>query len=366
MTSSTLPSRKFHTLDGLRGLAAIGVVSYHAWPWISSFRPPSAYLAVDLFFLLSGFVLAHAYEHRFAAGMTSGQFLRVRLIRLYPLFLLSVLAAGAGALVQLKAGTSPISIRGISAAFASSVFMLPTPVVRAKSWLFPLNAPSWSLLLEAVVNIFYALFWRRLTNRVLVVLVAVTGAALVAVSLAEHGLDVGPYFESVGWGFVRLFFSFFLGVLLRRWEGGAQIRSPQPWIARLLLLGFVMAIQIPMPGKDHGVYDLVCAMVIFPALIWFGAKYEPASPLEKSICGWLGVTSYALYLLHFPIMTLIARCGASMVARWSGHPIMVDAVLITGFLVLAAASDRYYDVPVRKWLTAVIQPAPRGAALPPR
>jgi len=360
VSDSVTHSRKFHTLDGLRGIAALGVVGIHANPWISSFAPASTYLAVDLFFLLSGFVLAHAYERRFASGMTMPQFLVIRLIRLYPLFLLSVLWAAASALYQLHRGVFPISIRGIGASSFTSLLMLPTPIVRAKSWLFPLNPPAWSLCLELVVNIVYALAWRRLTNRALMGIVGVSAAALVAVSVTQAGLDAGPYFQSAALGFVRLSFSFFLGVLLRRWKGPGQARSQQPWIARGLLLALLAIMITQLDGSARASFDLICALLVFPAMIWIGATYEPATRLEKQICASLGLASYAIYLLHYPVLSLIARCAPHFVHRWVGHPYAVDAVLMASFWAAAVWVDRYYDVPIRRWLTRLHSEASNG------
>jgi peptidoglycan/LPS O-acetylase OafA/YrhL len=97
----------FVILDALRGVAAAAVVTVHAPLFFHSVATPGsvpdasghapmtgplfeAYLAVDFFFLLSGFVLAHAYGEKLNDGMTSCQFMRCRLIRLYPLYLLAL------------------------------------------------------------------------------------------------------------------------------------------------------------------------------------------------------------------------------------------------------------------------------------
>lgn len=79
--------RTFHTLDGLRGVAAGTVLIYHFPSLWSPASAPSAYLAVDLFFLMSGFVIEHAYGQRLATGLGVRRFLLLRLIRLYPLYL---------------------------------------------------------------------------------------------------------------------------------------------------------------------------------------------------------------------------------------------------------------------------------------
>jgi peptidoglycan/LPS O-acetylase OafA/YrhL len=82
---------QFATLDGLRGVAAIAVTSLHFRFELGKFLLPHSYLAVDFFFVLSGFVLAYAYEDRLSEGMKPIQFLRLRVIRLYPLYLIGTL-----------------------------------------------------------------------------------------------------------------------------------------------------------------------------------------------------------------------------------------------------------------------------------
>lgn len=83
MGAAAVPeARVFHTLDALRGIAAIGVVIFHMQLAFNPIRAPGGYLAVDLFFIMSGVVLSHAYEGRFRAGMGTVEFMRVRLIRL--------------------------------------------------------------------------------------------------------------------------------------------------------------------------------------------------------------------------------------------------------------------------------------------
>ncbi len=93
MASAAERSIKFTVLDGLRGVAALCVVQTHTQDLLLGDTLPTAYLAVDLFFLLSGFVLAHAYEERLRQGMTLHRFMLARLVRLYPLYLAGIAIA---------------------------------------------------------------------------------------------------------------------------------------------------------------------------------------------------------------------------------------------------------------------------------
>jgi peptidoglycan/LPS O-acetylase OafA/YrhL len=146
-------------LDGLRGLAALAVALFHAaifFPALTVIAPANGYLAVDFFFVLSGFVLAHAYSERFAKGMTACAFMGRRLRRLYPLYLLSL------------ALWLPLGIRGLMSrtldprqtiiAAVAALLYLPAP----QSFLvYPLNPPTWSLFYELAANLFFAVIGRR-------------------------------------------------------------------------------------------------------------------------------------------------------------------------------------------------------------
>src|SRR5580698_8903196 len=84
------PRRHFQTIEGMRGAGALLIVMRHAPMMFGGFRVPESFLAVDLFYLVSGFVIAHAYGERLAAGEPLGRFMMTRVIRLYPLYLVGL------------------------------------------------------------------------------------------------------------------------------------------------------------------------------------------------------------------------------------------------------------------------------------
>ena len=132
------------------------------------------YVAVDVFFVLSGVVICNAYEGKLNSILSVANFIRIRLIRLYPLYILGTAISAVTIMLGFgpeKAAHDLILLIGLSALF------LPNPVVGSpKPHMFPLNFPAWSLFYELVINIFYACVLRFLTNRMLLAIMLFSGA----------------------------------------------------------------------------------------------------------------------------------------------------------------------------------------------
>jgi peptidoglycan/LPS O-acetylase OafA/YrhL len=311
---------RFHTLDALRGIAAIAVVLFHAGDY-SPIPAPGGYLAADLFFVLSGFVLAHAYEARLAAGMSLMSFVRARLTRIYPVFWIGAL------LGSVLLGGSPLTM-----------FMIPT--VTEGGLLFDANWPLWSLLFELIANIVWAALLVRLEIRKLAVIVALLGAALIPAILAYGLSDLGAFWLTVVPGLVRTFYSFILGaVLFRLWER-SDAKQHLTWLgwALLPLLGLLLCYA----PADRALFDIVMLGGVIPLIVWLGAHWAvPAPRLAK----WLGGLSFPLYCMHAP---LVAFAHAS-------PPVMV--LLLIGMIAIASAVDRFFDQPIQSKLKARRQAA---------
>lgn len=203
----------FLTLDGLRGLAAIAVALLHGWLLfggpITEIPLERANLAVDLFFLMSGVVIAHAYDRRIAGSMTPGAFMRARIIRLYPLYILGALfgMARVASDVLSQGATGEWTQANFLLAVVCNVFMLPAKVGMEPA-LYPFNPPSWSLFQELIVNFAYVLAFPLLTNKRLLAIVIVSGLGFAFVSIGLGLLNPGHYWSNVLAGLPRVFFSF--------------------------------------------------------------------------------------------------------------------------------------------------------------
>ena len=203
-SSTALLDTKPHydLLDGLRGVAAVLVVWYHIFEAFATSpidqRFNHGYLAVDFFFILSGFVIGYAYDNRWKV-MKTKDFFKRRLIRLHPMV---VLGAVLGAITFYIQGSekwdgTPVSMSMVMLAMLMGLFLIPAvpgtgPEVRGNGEMYPLNGPSWSLFFEYIGNILYALFLRRLPTKVLTVLVGLAGIGLASFAIFNFSVYFFP------------------------------------------------------------------------------------------------------------------------------------------------------------------------------
>jgi len=361
-------TRVFHTLNGMRGIAAVAVVVRHAQHFFG-FGLASNYLAVDLFFVLSGFVLAHAYERRFKQGMGVGGFMRVRFIRLFPLLSVAIAMTLVGLLVGWASGVNlGWTLKALTASTALNIVFLPAPPFTGNA-LFPLDIPAWSLFLELFVNLLYVAFWRHLSNRVLIAILAVTAVALLVCAGVYGDLGGGWDWSTLVVGFARVLFSFPAGVLIYRAMRNLQtVRS-----SGLLVMAVMTLIFAINPGVLRPEYDVLAVIVLFPVLVILGALARPVHTVGAY--SFLGVTSYGVYAIHDPFI----RMTNGAVVHWMGEKVdrlapWLGLVLIAALLVSVWLLDRYFDIPMRRWLStlyvrrtvaempanAVVQPAVEG------
>lgn len=329
----------FLTLDAMRGIAALAVVIFHARSAFPGLWFPG-YLAVDLFFMLSGFVIAHAYDDRLRAGMTTMAFTRVRLIRLYPMFIVGALLGSLlAALSWPNANGADLSAGHIALATALSLFFLPNPVTTS---LF-LTGPLWSLFYEMVANIAYAALHRFSRLIVLIAICAVCLLGLVITAVAKNQIDLGSLLREAPWGILRVGYGFCAGVILYR------LRHRMPSFRRLPTWAVPAAtglfLLLPIPRAFDGAYGIVFIAVIAPALVIAGSQVEPG-PRQARVYEWLGALSYPLYAIHRPVLRITFAGGALGVPA----PLIAVATII-GLMFVCPLIVRYYDTPVRAWLS---------------
>ncbi len=352
----------YYILDGLRGVAALTVVVFHIFEAFATSHLDQkinhGYLAVDFFFILSGFVIGYSYDDRWKS-MSVKQFFKRRLIRLHPMVVMGSLIGAAMFYTQGCSvwDVSKISVTTLIIATLMSSFMLPaTPgvEVRGVGEMFPLNGPSWSLFFEYIGNILYALFIRKLNTKALTVLVITAGSGLAAFSIwGPYGdICVGYSFtgDNMLGGSLRLLFSFSAGLLMSRIFRPVKIKGAF-WIGTIAI---VTLSAIPRIGGSenlwmNGLYDTLCFAFAFPLIVYIGASGTIKNKITTRICKFLGDISYPLYMVHYPFIYLyyawVKNENLTFVKSLPGA-----IALFFGTIILAYLCLKFYDEPVRKRL----------------
>ncbi len=327
--------KRYTTLEGMRGIAAICVVLKHGESLFGAAAPQSAHLAVDFFFVLSGFIIAHAYSEPLRLGFGAAPFMRARVIRLYPLYI-------AGTVSTVALATASILLRHDGAlwaftqpvvSFPFAAFMLPSP---ASSVLFPLNAPAWTLLLELIVNAAFAVRWLR-SIPAMVVMMGVSGVALLVAAERFGTLDIGWGKDSAIWGLARVFFGFPFGVILYRVHRRIKVANALSVVPALALALLLFANPA---GEARIVFELGVVFAGAPLLVLAGAISRPTNAGLIRLYLVLGAISYPLYVLHHPI--LMAVSGS------------ISRHLPAGPATIAAGCAVFVALLVASWYAAVV------------
>ena len=340
----------FKALDGLRGVAALSVVTFHFMEMAiynySRLFIGHGFLAVDFFFCLSGFVIGYAYDER-VGTMGIIEFLKSRLIRLHPLVVLgSVL--GLIALFLDPFATSPLAYSAgkVALIFLASIFVIPYPVMQERSFnLFSLNAPAWSLFWEYIANIFYALILYRLSRRPLLLLTAV--AAVLLCFVGHHaGVLAGGWSGDTFWdGGARVAYSFLAGLLVYRSRWIIHSRLGFSALSLLLVLAFIMPYD-----KGGWIREAVVILFYFPLIIALSAGATLTARSEK-ICTFAGNMSYPLYMTHYSVIWIFGNYYSNYKPDTRHLALIVSCgvCLMVGVAYIAMVA---YDFPIRRYLTA--------------
>lgn len=287
-------------LDGLRGIAAIAVVLGHVLRHLPTPLFYESYLAVDFFFVLSGFVLAGAYEPKFTGGLSFLAYMRRRIIRLYPAIL-------AGLAIGLAVAIAHGASEGVWVAAALQAMMLP----RLAGPVFPLNDVQWSLFFELFANAIHVLIHKWLNAIVLAALIALSLIALWALSLWHSDMSGGFSFATFDLGIARVMFSFFAGVAIHRLTTRPATHGLSlsfPIAAAIMVAVLATPADLLMPRV---IFDLLITTLLWPALLYL-VVLAPQPVMLRAFADWSGRLSYPLYAVHFPDYRLrgsLARLG---------------------------------------------------------
>ena len=345
--------KHFEILDGLRGTASLLVVAFHLLEitfWDPAKNPlHHAYLAVDFFFLLSGFVIGYAYDDRWKS-MTIKEFFKIRLIRLHPLVLAGILLGAIGYWFDPFVGNGQqVSFLRLLLGIGLGVLLIPSPTLPNR-WTetHSLNGPSWSLCQEYVANIIYGFIGPRLGRKALISVVALSGIVLAVTSITHGHLQGGWGWDTFWMAPVRVAFPFFCGLLIYRLNARIRIPVAYPLLSLVLLILFILP-YFPM----NGLYEAVCILVFFPLIIAAGAG-GTVTGRTATLCHFFGRISYPIYILHYPFIYIYNHW------YYDKHPSPQLAVLIASslflfFIFLAWVAVRFYDEPMRARLSALFR-----------
>ncbi len=340
--------RAFVTLDGLRGIAALMIAARHA-PLTWQAGVPTgpllqSYLAVDFFFVLSGFVLAYAYGDRFSIDLSTRQFMIIRLIRLYPLYLLAWLFSVVLLIPGLHSHWAYAHTTLLNSPFA--LLFLPTPSIHSEDDLFPMNSPAWSLFFELIASYAFGLAGRHLRIRMLVAGAAAAALMLtLAVSLGWFGfgtghgaMDAGVNWRSFGAGFARVAYSFTAGVLVfRLWK----INPPTIRLSPVILLAALCGVLLAQPpARFQAIFDLSMTLIVFPGLVYIAASSVP-SKRTIAVLAWLGGISYGVYVLQMPLFNFLTRVVAHTVGSKAAPSLFWGCAFVAFVVAATVFADEY-------------------------
>ena len=365
----------YELLDGLRGVAAILVLFYHIFEGFSFAEVTNGagdgiirtlnhgHIAVDFFFILSGFVISYAYDDRWNK-MNTWQFFKRRLIRLHPMLIMgAIIGCLAFASVGFERWDGTTAPTGwVMTALLLTMFMIPAVPglpyeVRGNGEMFPLNGPGWSLFFEYIGNILYALFMRRMSTRILTTFTILLGIAHAWFFIGNvSGYDmigVGWTIDEVNFwgGLVRMLFPFSMGMLIARTFKPRKVKGAF-WICSVTLVVLFSVPYIASSGSIslNSLYEFVCIAFLFPMLVWLGAC-GTASGTTGKMNRVLGELSYPLYIVHYPIMYIFYAWLIKNNIYTLDNCLGVAALVIVSSITLAFLCLKLYDEPVRRWLT---------------
>ena len=373
---------RYEILDGLRGVAALMVIVFHCFetyiPVFGTQIVNHGYLAVDFFFVLSGFVIGYAYDDRWDK-MTTWGFFKRRLTRLHPMVIAGTLV---GAALFFFAGAGfPQTLQNpgwkIALCFVMGLLMIPCGMgldIRGWGEMNSFNGPNWSLTFEYCGNILYAFILRRLPKIALGVLCVLCTFFTLDLTM---GWDVfgffpdGPQYTVIGgWsltgqqlyiGFTRLLYPFLCGLLISRIlpaHRNEENPSGSPihlkggfwWCSLALVVLFSVPCIGGKTGIPDGLFQAICILLLFPLIVLTGSGSVTKGKKSTAVCKWLGDISYPLYITHYPFMYM----QMSWVAGHEDAPLWMHIMVNTGVafisILLAYGLLKVYDEPVREWL----------------
>lgn len=351
MKQSSPQAGRLNLLDGMRGLAAFCVIVDHVPSEPLRFIFAGRYLAVDFFFALSGFVLARAYSDALTDWPGRLRFIKLRLIRFYPMYLLGFAIGLFWSLVSMLKGWSNTTPAFHLESGVAGLLFLPSPATLRIDGgsLFPYDGPAWSLFFELIINIFWALLAFRLRGRSMIFFLAATflWAGLAVYHASEPGL--GWTWTHFFVGLARVSFGFFVGVALYQVSANRSLLPKVPvWLA---LIPFMFLLTQPVLRDQRSIFDVIAMGLIIPLTILLAAN-STVTGWSAKLCRWLGRVSYGVYIIHVPLF-LVMLIGLEKLGL---NPTIQTFIVAAVASVVTQIAIEFYEMPLRRLLTSRFVP----------
>jgi peptidoglycan/LPS O-acetylase OafA/YrhL len=348
LRASPNPASEIRSLNSIRGIAALMVAVFHAPTLFGVGQTfPHAYLAVDLFFVLSGFVLLHAYEGRIVGGLSLRRFAQLRLARLYPLLLIATVAGFAIMLVKHAAGRVDMNAQTFIA-LPLSLVLAPAPSgATAAHAVYPFVTQSWSIVWEiALCPVLFV--WARWMRRWAIAIAVLFALPLAWVAFTQGSLDGGWVTGTFWIGALRAVVAFFAGVAVRQWTRG----GPLPRLVKLLAIGPAVAVVIYVTLVHATVWwaDYAAAVAGFPLIIAAAAQCR-RRVLENWLGDRIGEASYSIYMLHNISIDVIVTALKRLASIGAAGHLALGLGWVVALTAGAWLSWRYVESPLRRYFS---------------
>jgi peptidoglycan/LPS O-acetylase OafA/YrhL len=371
-----MKENRLEHLDGIRGIAAFSVMMGHVhWPSaLANLRFfTSTPLWVDFFFVLSGFVMARSYLERIAGGMSVAQFMGRRFARIYPLHLLTLLAALAYELFKwgifssssIDAHNVPFAHNNTFSFACTALLIHALGVLPASYW----NGPSWSISAEFYVYLAFALCIavtrsRRALFWTLLIGLQVLSFGILATFAPDHGVETD-------YGFFRCVLGFGLGVIVEHFCRGRVVPqvSGKSWLNVVMAGVVITLVSITVEGTLIPLY----APFLFAIAVWMLVQFRGGIVerlLRSRLCQTLGVLSYSIYMTHAFFLGLLTNAWRVLSRPLLFHSgpgaALLNEGLVLAFIGIVLAASwfcyRHVELPAQRWLNLLFDRSKRVAS----